>query len=86
MFRLAIADYHGRSYSHDQQSVARAVARRCGSEAATFLTSEWAAYLADLVGCEAGAIWREAYLLETSGHHWRTSRPSLKLPAEYRAA
>jgi hypothetical protein len=63
IFRLGVADYLGHSYSHDGNAPARATGNRFRSEAATFLQSAWAAYLADLIGLESGAIWREARLL-----------------------
>jgi len=65
-FRLAVADYLGHSYSHDMDAPIRTAGNRFRSEAATFLKSAWAAYLADLVGLEASAIWREARLLGES--------------------
>ena len=66
VFRLAVADYLGHSYSHDMDAPTRAAGNRFRSEAATFLKSAWAAYLADLIGLEASAVWREARLLDES--------------------
>jgi hypothetical protein len=66
IFRLAVADYLGYSYSHDRNAPVRATRNRFRPEAATFLKSAWAAYLADLIGLESAAIWREARLLGAS--------------------
>jgi hypothetical protein len=61
VFRLAVADYLGIAYSHDGGGPMR---RMRGSpflgEAAIFLASAWAAYLADLIDLQASAIWRNA--------------------------
>lgn len=65
-FRLAVADYLGHSYSHDADAPTRMTSYRSRSEARTFLNGAWAAYLADLVGIEASAVWREARLLDDS--------------------
>lgn len=42
----------------------RRVAPRHKRDAAVFLTSPWAAYLADLIGLQSSAIWREVLRLE----------------------
>ena len=68
VFRLAVADYLGYSYSHDGNAPVRATGHRLRSEAATFLNSAWAAYLADLIGLESAAIWREARRLGESAN------------------
>lgn len=60
LFRLAVADYLGRSYSYDGCAPTRTVGIRYRPDAATFLASPWAAYLADQIGLQASAIWREA--------------------------
>jgi len=60
VFRLAIADFLGHSYSHDGSAPIRRATTRYRSEATIFLTSPWAAYLADQIGLQASAIWREA--------------------------
>jgi len=64
IFRLAVADYLGQSYSHDGCAPIRRASSRHRSDARAFLTSAWAAYLADLVGLEASAIWREIRRLD----------------------
>jgi hypothetical protein len=48
IFRLAVADFLGHSYSHDADAPVRIAANRFRSEAAIFLTGSWAAYLASL--------------------------------------
>jgi len=64
VFRLAIADYLGHSYSHDGCAPIRRATSRNRSEATMFLTSPFAAYLADQIGLNASAIWREARRLD----------------------
>ena len=66
IFRLAVADYLGHSYSHDGNAPVRATRNRFRPEATTFLKSAGAAYLADLIGLESAAIWREARLFGAS--------------------
>jgi hypothetical protein len=61
IFRLGVADYLGLAYGYDGPGPVRRTRRTAsGVEAGSFLASAWAAYLADLVGLEAPAIWREA--------------------------
>lgn len=66
IFRLALADYLGESYSHDGCAPIRRASRRHRSDAYAFLTSAWAVYLADLIGLEASAIWREIRRLDAA--------------------
>lgn len=77
IFRMAVADYLGIAYGHDGPGPIRPM--RCRpflAEAAAFLTSAWAAYLADLVGLYAPAIWREARRCAES-HRGQVSRLSI---------
>ena len=60
VFRLAVADYLGRSYNHDGVVPERAGPTRGRSNAEKFLRSRWADYLADLVGIQPGKVWAEA--------------------------
>ncbi len=61
VFRLAVADYLGLAFSHDGPGPVRRTRRTpFRGQAGFFLASAWAAYLADLVGLQASAIWREA--------------------------
>ena len=64
VFRLGVADYLGHSYSHDGDAPIRNIGHRWASEAATFLKGPWAEFLADLIGLDSRAIWREARLRE----------------------
>jgi hypothetical protein len=78
IFRLAVADFLGKSYSHDCDAPTRSVRSRYRESAAAFLISPWAAYLADLIGLEATAIWREVRRLDrledsTELIHWRAA-------------
>ena len=59
VFRLAVADYLGRSYSHDGAVPARAGPMRYRLDAEIFLRSPWASYLADLIQVPREAIWGE---------------------------
>jgi hypothetical protein len=61
IFRLAVCDYLGLSYGHDGPDRSR----HCGPpsravEAGLFLTSSWAAHLAELAGFRSEHVWREA--------------------------
>jgi hypothetical protein len=61
IFRLAVADYLGLAFSHDGLGPVRRTRRAPYSEpAGLFVASAWAAYLADLIGLNGSAIWREA--------------------------
>lgn len=66
IFRLAVTDYLGQSYSFDDWTPSRRVTSRHRSEAALFLCGPWARYLADLIGLEASAVWREVRRLDFS--------------------
>jgi hypothetical protein len=59
VFRLAVADYLGVWYGHDEPAPVKRTKGGFRSEAEEFLRSPWAAYLADLVGIRAKAIWRD---------------------------
>jgi hypothetical protein len=60
IFRLAVADYVGVSYGHDQPVRHRRVQPVYREDAAAFLRSPWADALADLIGLSSAVIWREA--------------------------
>jgi hypothetical protein len=75
IFRLAVADYLGLAFSHDGLGPVRPTRRSPNVEqAGLFLASAWARYLADLIGLEASAIWREARKLAAEGVPARSSR------------
>ena len=59
VFRLAVADYLGVWYGHDEPAPVKRTKGSFHSEAEEFLRSSWAAYLADLVGIQANAIRRD---------------------------
>jgi hypothetical protein len=59
IFRLAVTDYLGVWYGHDKPAPVKRTKRGFHSEAEGFLRSSWAAYLGDLVGIQANAIWRD---------------------------
>jgi hypothetical protein len=67
IFRLAVADYLGLAFGHDGPGPVRRTRRAPYlGQAGLFLASPWARYLADLIGLEASAIWREARKLAQS--------------------
>jgi len=78
VFRLAVADYLGIAYSHDGPGPQRRMrSSPFLAEAAVFLASGWAAYLADLVGLQAPAIWREARRLAGDARDGDLARQAL---------
>jgi hypothetical protein len=75
IFRLAVADYLGLAFSHDSLGPVRRTRRAPHiGQAGLFLASAWARYLADLIGLEASAIWREARKFAAEGVPTRASR------------
>jgi len=66
VFRLAVADYLGLCYGHDEPAPVKRTNGALRSEAHEFLLSSWAIYLGDLVGVQARAIWRDAERLDLS--------------------
>ncbi len=65
VFRLAVADYRGLSYGHDEPDRPRRTGhRRRRPAAAGFLRSPWAAHLAGLIGLRSATIWTEARRLD----------------------
>jgi hypothetical protein len=59
VFRLAVADYLGVWYGHDEPAPVKRTKGTFRSHAEEFLLSSWAVYLGDLVGIQAKAIWRD---------------------------
>jgi len=77
IFRLAVADYLGLAFSHDGLGPIRRTRRaQYIEQPGLFLASAWSAYLADLIGLDGSAIWREARKLSESRCD-RVSRPSI---------
>ena len=75
IFRLAVADYLGLAFSHDGPGPERRTRRAPNArQAGLFLATAWGRYLADLIGLEASAIWREARKLAAEGVPARASR------------
>ena len=60
VFRLAVADYLGVCYGHDEPAPFKRRNGGCHLEGADFLRSPWAAHLADLAGVPIKAVWQEA--------------------------
>jgi hypothetical protein len=63
VFRLAVADYLGMWYGHDEPAPVKRTKGGFHSEAEGFLRSSWATYLGDLVGIQANAVWRDTQRL-----------------------
>ena len=73
ILRLAVADYLGIAYGHDEPVPMKfTTGSRCG-EAELFLTGPWCAYLSNLIGLPPGLVWREASLIARSAHQRRSS-------------
>jgi hypothetical protein len=64
VFRLAVADSLGVWYGHDEPAPVKRTKGGLKVEAGEFLRSPWAAYLADLVGLQAKAIWGDTVRLQ----------------------
>lgn len=64
VFRLALCDYVGMAYSHDEPGPVKYIQlnRELQSGAERFLTSAWAAHLGDQAGFMAKEVWRRAQL------------------------
>ena len=78
IFRLAVADYLGLAFSPDGPGPARRTRRApYVGQAGLFLASACAGYLADLIGLESPAIWREVRKLSAEHKPRRPSRPAL---------
>jgi hypothetical protein len=60
VFRLAVADYLGVCYGHDEPGPNKRTKSGFQADAADFLASQWAAHLADLAGFSAHTVWIEA--------------------------
>jgi hypothetical protein len=60
VFRIAVADYLGQEYGHDDAGRPRAVRPRHRAEAEMFLRGPWAACLGDWINLSSELIWREA--------------------------
>lgn len=73
IFRLAVADYLGQSYSHDEWVPSKRVTSRYRTDASSFLSGAWARYLGDLVGLEGSALWREAQRLDHADYRQKHS-------------
>ncbi len=78
IFRLAVADYLGLAFSHDGPGPVRRTRRAAFTDQSSlFLTSAWAAYLADLIGLHGSAVWREARRLGESQYSRAPRRPAM---------
>ena len=65
IFRLAVADYVGVAYGHDEAGRPRAVRPRSRTDAEAFLRGPWAACLGDWVNLSSATVWREARAART---------------------
>ena len=73
IFRLAVSDYLGIAYGHDEPGPMKCTVRSRNQEAELFLKSPWCSYLCDLIGLSPGAVWREAWLMNGSERTHLTS-------------
>ena len=60
IFRLAVADYLGLAYGHQEVGRARRVELRFSCDAEAFLRSPWADCLADWINLTPRRVWHEA--------------------------
>lgn len=60
ILRLAVADYLGVCYGHEEPAPYKRRNRGFQFEGAEFLRSPWAAHLADLAGVSVHIVWKEA--------------------------
>ncbi|HEV2035108.1 MAG TPA: hypothetical protein VGU71_13080 [Candidatus Dormibacteraeota bacterium] len=62
VFRLAVADYVGVAYGHDEPGPDKRtrVNPKVQSDAAKFLTSPWATHLGELAGFSAHVVWNSS--------------------------
>lgn len=82
IFRLAVCDYLGLSYGHDGPDRLRHCGPRSrAAEAGLFLTSSWAAHLAELAGFRADLVCREARVELKGMTATFTGRPELERAA-----
>ena len=78
VFRLAVSDYLGVAYGHDEPGPDKhtRVNLKVQAHAAKFLTSQWASHLGDLAGLSAQTVWIEA-------HQERLREDRLRRPAPH---
>lgn len=74
ILRLAVSDYLGIAYGHDEPVPMKCTVRSRSQEAEHFLKSPWCGYLSDLIGLSPGVVWREAVVL--NDHTRRHSDPA----------
>jgi hypothetical protein len=67
ILRLAVSDYLGIAYGHDEPVPMKSTIRSRNQEAEHFLKSPWCGYLSDLIGLPPGVVWREASLINSNG-------------------
>ena len=60
IFRLAVADYLGQAYGHDDAGRPRAVRPHHRADAEAFFSGPWATYLGDWIDLPAAVVWAEA--------------------------
>jgi len=63
ILRLAVSDYLGIAYGHDEPVPMKSTVRSRNQEAEHFLKSPWCGYLSDLIGLPRGVVWQEASLI-----------------------
>ena len=66
ILRLAVSDYLGIAYGHDEPVPMKSTVRSRNQEAEHFLKGPWCGYLSDLIGLPPGVVWREASLINSN--------------------
>ena len=78
ILRLAVSDYLGIAYGHDEPAPMKCTVRSRNQEAELFLKSPWCGYLSDLIGLSPGVVWREAWLMNSNERtHFTSADTSL---------
>jgi hypothetical protein len=73
ILRLAVSDYLGIAYGHDEPVPMKSTVRSRNQEAEHFLKSPWCGYLSDLIGLPPGVVWQEASLINSNERTLSTS-------------
>jgi hypothetical protein len=73
ILRLAVSDYLGIAYGHDEPAPMKCTGRSRNREAEIFLKSPWCAYLSDLIGLSPGVVWRQVLQMSNPQGVYATS-------------
>lgn len=81
IFRLAVCDYLGLSYGHDEPDRPRPCRTRDPDEVLLFLSGTWAADLAEMAGLHPDLVWKEARLIKQRMASGQAADPALSRAA-----